>query len=300
MKWIDFANPTTLDEAIRLLSEHGEKARVMAGGTDLIVQLRVSPERIGNADLVIDGKGIPELNEISFSKEEGLTLGASVPCYKIYQNPTIAETYPGLIDSASLIGGIQIQGRASIGGNLCNGTPSADSIPTLIAHNVVCKIVGPGGTREVDVEDFCTGPSRTILEPNELLVSLHFPAPPKGFGARYIRFIPRNEMDIAVAGVGASVQLDEKNSVIKSARVALASVGPTPILVNEATSALVGKSPEDESAISKAGQAAKSAATPINDMRGTVEYRKHLCDVLTRRALNAAITRAKGGTIDVH
>tara|TARA_Y100000590_G_C15632708_1_gene981810 strand:+ start:441 stop:1343 length:903 start_codon:yes stop_codon:yes gene_type:complete len=300
LKWIDFANPTTLDEAIRLLSEHGEKARVMAGGTDLIVQLRVSPERIGNADLVIDGKGIPELNEISFSKEEGLTLGASVPCYKIYQNPAIAETYPGLIDSASLIGGIQIQGRASIGGNLCNGTPSADSIPTLIAHNVVCKIVGPGGTREVDVEDFCTGPSRTILEPNELLVSLHFPAPPKGFGARYIRFIPRNEMDIAVAGVGASVQLDEKNSVIKSARVALASVGPTPILVNEATSALVGKSPEDESAISKAGQAAKSAATPINDMRGTVEYRKHLCDVLTRRALNAAITRAKGGTIDVH
>lgn len=300
MKWIDFASPTTLDEAIRLLSEHGEKARVMAGGTDLIVQLRVAPERIGNADLVIDGKGIPELNEISFSKEEGLTLGASVPCYKIYQNPTIAETYPGLIDSASLIGGIQIQGRASIGGNLCNGTPSADSIPALIAHNVVCKIVGPGGTREVDVEDFCTGPSRTILEPNELLVSLHFPAPPKGFGARYIRFIPRNEMDIAVAGVGASVQLDEKNSVIKSARVALASVGPTPILVNEATSALVGKSPEDESAISKAGQAAKSAATPINDMRGTVEYRKHLCDVLTRRALNAAITRAKGGTIDVH
>ena len=242
MKWIDFASPTTLDEAIRLLSEHGEKARVMAGGTDLIVQLRVAPERIGNADLVIDGKGIPELNEISFSKEEGLTLGASVPCYKIYQNPTIAETYPGLIDSASLIGGIQIQGRASIGGNLCNGTPSADSIPALIAHNVVCKIVGPGGTREVDVEDFCTGPSRTILEPNELLVSLHFPAPPKGFGARYIRFIPRNEMDIAVAGVGASVQLDEKNSVIKSARVALASVGPTPILVNEATSALVGKS----------------------------------------------------------
>ena len=300
MKWIDFASPTTLDEAIRLLSEHGEKARVMAGGTDLIVQLRVAPERIGNADLVIDGKGIPELNEISFSKEEGLTLGASVPCYKIYQNPTIAETYPGLIDSASLIGGILIQGRASIGGNLCNGTPSADSIPALIAHNVVCKIVGPGGTREVDVEDFCTGPSRTILEPNELLVSLHFPAPPIGFGARYIRFIPRNEMDIAVAGVGASVQLDEKNSVIKSARVALAAVGPTPILVKEATSALVGKSPEDESAISKAGQAAKSAATPINDMRGTVEYRKHLCDVLTRRALNAAITSAKGGTIDVH
>ena len=300
MKWIDFTSPTTLDEAVRLLSEHGEKARIMAGGTDLIVQLRVAPERVGNADLVIDGKGILELNEISCSKEGGLTLGAAVPCYKIYQNHTIAKTYPGLIDSASLIGGIQIQGRASIGGNLCNGTPSADSIPALIAHSVVCKIVGPGGTREVDVEDFCTGPGKTVLEPSELLISLHFPTPPKGFGARYIRFIPRNEMDIAVVGVGASVQLDENNSVIKSARVALASVGPTPILVNEAASALIGKSPEDASAIAKAGQAAKSAATPINDMRGTIEYRKHLCDVLTQRALNAAITRAKGGTINVH
>ena len=295
MKWIDFARPTTLDKAVRLLSEHGEKARIMAGGTDLIVQLRVAPERVGNADLVIDGKGIPELNEISCSKEEGLTLGAAVPCYKIYQNPEVAKAYPGLIDAASLIGGIQIQGRASIGGNLCNSTPSADSIPAMIAHNVMCKIAGPNGTREVAVENFCTGPSQNVLESNELLVSLHFPPSPDNFGARYIRFIPRNEMDIAVAGAGVSVVLD--NGTLKSARVALASVAPTPLLVNKISEALAGQ-PANEATVQEAGKLAKEAASPITDMRGTVEYRKHLCDVLTRRALAAAITRAKGGTVD--
>ena len=297
MKWIDYASPNTLDEGLALLGEHGKKARILAGGTDLINLLRVLPEKINNPKLIVDGKGIPELNELSYSAGSGLTLGAAVPCYKIYGNAEVAKAYPGLIDAASLIGGIQIQGRASIGGNLCNAAPSADAIPALIAHSVTCKIAGPNGTREVAVEDFCTGPSRTVLEPNEILVSLHFPPPPPGFGARYIRFIPRNEMDIAVAGAGVSVVLD--NGTVKSARVALASVAPTPLFVKEAGEALVGKAPGEES-VNQAGQIAKDAARPINDMRGTVEYRKHLCDVLTRRALNAAITRAQGGTVDAH
>ena len=296
MKWIEFQKPTTLDEAKGLLAEHGDKARMLAGGTDLIVQLRL-PEHPRKPDLVIDAKAIPELNELSYSKETGLTLGAAVPCYKIYENAEVAEAYPGLIDSASLIGGIQIQSRASIGGNLCNGAPSADAIPALIAHNVTCNIAGASGTRQVPVEEFCTGPSKTVLKPDELLVSLHFPPPPPGFGARYIRFIPRNEMDIAVAGAGVSVVMD--NGTIKSARVALASVAPTPLLVSEAGAALEGSS-GDESSVNEAGQLAKSAARPINDMRGTIEFRRHLCDVLTRRALNVAITRAQGGTIDAH
>ena len=296
MKWIEFQKPTTLDEAMGLLAEQGDKARMLAGGTDLIVQLRL-PEHPRKPDLVIDAKDIPELNELSYSKETGLTLGAAVPCYKIYENAEVAEAYPGLIDSASLIGGIQIQSRASIGGNLCNGAPSADAIPALIAHNVTCNIAGTSGTRQVPVEEFCTGPSKTVLKPDELLVSLHFPPPPPGFGARYIRFIPRNEMDIAVAGAGVSVVMD--NGTIKSARVALASVAPTPLLVSEAGAALEGSS-GDESSVNEAGQLAKSAARPINDMRGTIEFRRHLCDVLTRRALNAAITRAQGGTIDAH
>ncbi len=297
MKWIDFATPSTLDEAISMLDEGGGKARPLAGGTDLIVLLRVNPERVNNPELIVDIKGISELNELSYSATAGLTVGAAVPCYKIYQNAEVAAAYPGLIDAAALIGGIQIQGRASIGGNLCNSTPSADSIPALIAHNVTCKIAGPNGTREVAVEDFCTGPSQNVLESNELLVSLHFPPPPNNFGARYIRFIPRNEMDIAVAGAGVSVVLDNGN--FKSARVALASVAPTPLLVNEIGDALAGQ-PANEATVSEAGKIAKAAASPITDMRGTVEYRKHLCDVLTRRALDAAITRAKGGTVDAH
>ena len=297
MKWIDYTSPKTLEDAVGLLAEHGEKARILAGGTDLIVLLRVNPAKVNNADVIVDGKAIPELNELSYSPQSGLTLGAAVPCYKIYQNAEVAEAYPGLIDAAALIGGIQIQGRASIGGNLCNGAPSADGIPALIAHNVTCKIAGPSGTREVAVEDFCTGPSQTVLEPTEMLVSMHFPPAPDNFGARYIRFIPRNEMDIAVAGAGVSVVLDNGN--FQSVRVALAAVAPTPLLVTEISDALQGR-PANEESVNEAGQIAKAAARPIDDMRGTTEYRKHLCDVLTRRALNASITRAQGGTVDAH
>jgi len=292
LKWIDYDSPNTLDEALSLLAEKGEKARALAGGTDLLVILRGNPDRVNNPDLVMDIKGIPELNELSYDSEKGLTLGAAVPCYKIYSNETVAQAYPGLMDSAELIGGIQIQGRASIGGNLCNAAPSADAIPPLIALGATCNIQSANGSREIPVEDFCTGPSRTVLEPDELLVSLHFPPPTPGFGARYIRFIPRNEMDIAVAGAGVSVQLED--GVFKSARIALASVAPTPLFVEEAGEALMGKPVNDES-IAAAAQIAKDAATPITDMRGTIEFRKHLCEVLTRRALNTAVERAKGG-----
>jgi carbon-monoxide dehydrogenase medium subunit len=281
------------------MAEKGDGARVLAGGTDILVQLRSGQLRGGRsqADLLVDGKNIPELNEITYDPKAGLTLGAAVPCYKIYSNAAVAEAYPGLIDSASLIGGIQIQGRASIGGNLCNAAPSADAIPALIAHSVTCNIAGPNGTREVAVEEFCTAPGQTVLQPDELLVSLHFPPPAPGFGARYIRFIPRNEMDIAVVGAGVSVVLD--NGTVKSARIALAAVAPTPLLVKEAGDSMAGRAP-DEASISEAGKIASDAARPINDMRGTIKYRKHLCDVMTRRALGAAIQRAKGGVVDAH
>ena len=292
MKWIDYDSPNTLEEALSLLADKGEKARALAGGTDLLVLLRTNPDRVNNPDLVVDIKAIPELNELSYDSEKGLTLGAAVPCYKIYSNETVAKAYPGLMDAAELIGGIQIQGRASIGGNVCNATPSADSIPALIALGATCNIQSANGAREIPVEDFCTGPSRNVLEPDELLVSLHIPPPGPGFGARYIRFIPRNEMDIAVAGAGVSVEIED--GTFKSARIALASVAPTPLFVKEAGEALVGKPVNDES-IALAGQIAKEAARPITDMRGTIEYRKHLCDVLTRRALKTAIERAQGG-----
>ena len=298
MKWIDYSNSTTLDGALGLLAQHRGKARLLAGGTDLLVLMRVNPGRVNSPDLIVDIKEVPELNELSYDPRSGLTLGAAVPCYKIYSNKAVAQAYPGLIDSASLIGGIQIQGRASLGGNLCNAAPSADGIPPMIALEATCRIAGPSGTREVPVEEFCTGPGRNVLKPDEMLVSLHFPPPAPNSGARYIRFIPRNEMDIAVAGSGVSVVLD--NGIIKSARIVLASVAPTPLFVKEAGESLVGKAADDEKAISGAGQIAMGAARPISDMRGTIEYRKQLCDVLTRRALKSALERAKGGTADAH
>ena len=289
MKWTDYEKPESVEDAVRLLAGSGGSARAMAGGTDLLPKARGG---VLETALIVDVKAIPELNVLSYDRGKGLTLGAAVPCYKIYTNAEIKSAYPGLIDAAELIGGIQIQGRASIGGNLCNAVPSADSIPALIALGATANIAGPDGSRQVAVEDFCTGPSRNPLETGELLTSISIPAPLPNSGARYQRFIPRNEMDIAVAGVGASVVLDNGN--IKSARLALASVAPTPLFVKEVGDALAGKPANDET-IATAGQIAKNAARPITDMRGTIEYRKHLCDVLTRRALSTAINRAKGG-----
>ena len=292
MKWIDFEKPNTVEDAVKLLSDSGGTARAMAGGTDLIVQLRAGHPRV-NPDVVVDIKSIPELNELSYDANKGLTVGAAVECYKIYGDDNVNSHFSALNDSATLIGGTQIQGRASFGGNLCNAAPSGDSIPNMIAHRAVATIAGPSGTREVPVEDICTGPGQSCIGSDELLVSINFPSNGAGFGANYIRFIPRNEMDIAVAGVGASVTIEDGK--FTSARVSLASVAPTPLLVEEAGEALVGQT-VSEGVIQKAADLAKAAAKPISDMRGTADYRKHLCDVLTRRALNTAVERAQGAS----
>ena len=287
MQWFEYARPGTVGEAVRLLSEHGEKACVLAGGTDILVQLRGG---FRTAEWVIDVKEIPALDEIAWDEASGLTIGAAAPCHRIYENEDVKKHYPGLIDAASLIGGTQIQGRASLGGNLCNAAPSADAVPIMIALEASCCIAGPNGERTVAVEDFCTAPGKNVLATGELLVSLHFPAPKANSGAHYLRFIPRNEMDIAVAGAGVSVVLANGN--FASARVALASVAPTPLFVKQAGDALAGQPVNDES-IQRAADIAKQAAKPIDDMRGTVRYRKHLCEVLTRRALHVAVERAR-------
>ena len=287
MKWIDYQSPTSVREAVALLNEAGDRARPLAGGTDLLVQLRVGAYDL---DSVVDVKDIPELNELTYDPDNGLTIGAAAECYRIYGNSSVRSVYPGIVDAASIIGGTQIQGRASLGGNLCNAAPSADSVPAMIAYNGVARIAGPNGNREVPLEDFCVGVRQTVLERGEILVSLRFPTPDANSGANYIRFIPRNEMDIAVAGAGVSVTLD--NGDISAARVTLASVAPTPLFVAEAAEAIVGK-PATEETASLAGVIARNAAKPITDMRGTIEYRKRLCEVLTRRALMTAIERAK-------
>ena len=286
MKWFDYAAPQSLQQTLALLAEH-PGARPLAGGTDLLVQLRAGRKE---TDYVVDVKHVPELNEIAYDPARGLTLGAAVPCYRIYANAAVLRAYPSLADVAALIGGKQIQGRASIGGNLCNAAPSADSIPLLIALGARCHIAGPARSREVAVEDFCTAPGRTVLAPGELLVSLHLPPPAPDSGACYLRFIPRNEMDIAVAGAGVQVVMENGN--FRSARVALASVAPTPLFVPEAGNALAGRA-VNAASLADAAELACRAARPITDMRGTAEYRRHLCGVLTRRALEAAIQKAR-------
>lgn len=285
MKWFDYAAPGSLGEALQLLAGH-PSAKPLAGGTDLIVQMRAGRH---TPDVVVDLKKIPELNELSFDPGSGLTLGAAVPCYRVYHDAAVRKAYPSLVALTSLIGGTQIQGRASVGGNLCNASPSADSIPLLIALGVECRIASAAGERRVAVEDFCVAPGRNVMNPGEILVSLHFPAPAARSGAAYLRFIPRNEMDIAVAGAGVSVQL--QNGHISAARIALSAVAPTPLFVREAGDLLVGKAPTDEN-LRAAADLAKAAARPITDMRGTAEYRRHICAVLTRRALEAAIQEA--------
>ena len=289
MHAFDYATPESVADAVVMLSDHGKNACVLAGGTDLIVQLRENRRR---TDLVVDVKKIAELNELSCDAAAGLKIGAAVPCYRIYGNAEIAGAYPGLMDAARLVGGTGIQGRASLGGNLCNASPAGDTIPPMIVLGGEAEIAGPNGTRSVAVEDFCTAPGRTVLEDGEFLVSLHFPAPAPNSGAFYRRFIPRNEMDIAVVGVGASVVLSEDKSSFVSARIAVGAVAPTPLFVREAGEALGGQPVSDET-IQRAADIARDAARPISDMRGTAEYRKHLTSVLTRRVVQGAVQRAK-------
>lgn len=288
MHAFDYVAPGNLIEALSRLATPNRSAKVLSGGTDLLAQLK---EGKGAPSLIVDIKRIAELNELTCDAERGLTLGAGVPCHRLNGNGAVKALYPALLDSSSLIGGTQIQGRATFGGNLCNASPAADAIPNLIVHDAECRVAGAAGERTVPVADFCTAPGRTVLEPSELLVSLHLPAPPAGFGASYLRFIPRNEMDIAVVGVGVSVELDG-DDVIRQGRVALGAVAPTPLPVPEAGEAMAGQKASPR-LIARVAQLATAAARPIADMRGTIAQRKHLVGVLTRRALIQALARAR-------
>jgi carbon-monoxide dehydrogenase medium subunit len=289
MQSFDYVNATTLEQAVAVLYREGELARPLAGGTDIIVQIREGRKQ---AKVVVNIKGIPRLSELHYSPDRGLIIGAATPMHRIYGTPEIAKAYPGLMDAFSLVGGVAIQGRASIGGNLCTASPAGDTIPALIAHGAVCVIAGPDGWHELPVAEFCTGPGKNALQRGEILVEVR--VPPTGgegsFGAAYLRFIPRNEMDIAVASAGVSVRV--KDNKITRAVVALGAVGPTPIVCNVAAQALLDRSVDDTLAHTAAGEAAAAQAKPITDMRGTMAQRRHLAGVLTLRALAIALERA--------
>ncbi|MCY4478404.1 MAG: xanthine dehydrogenase family protein subunit M [Rhodospirillales bacterium] len=287
MSTLQFEAPETVEDAVRLLADAGGEAKALAGGTDLLVQLRTDFVR---PDLIVDLKRIPALMDVSVSGEE-IRVGAAVSGWTLGKNEAVKAAWPGVVEALELIGSTQIQGRASLGGNLCNGSPAADSVPALIAAGAVCEITGPGGTRSVPVEDVITGPGQLCLGPGEIVVSLVMPKPPPRSGDAYLRFIPRTEMDIAVVGAGVALTLDEAG-ICTHARLGLGAVAPTPLLVEDGAKALIGTTVDDD-ALANLAAAASAACNPIDDKRGTIEYRVKVAGVLARRAALIALERAR-------
>ena len=288
MKEIDYLAPSSLDEAYRAL-QNGKTSAFLAGGTDIIVQLREGRKQV---DQLIDVKHIPELTSCSWTAVGGLAIGASVPFAEIYEDAEIVSRLPCLIDCATLVGGIQIQSRACFGGNIGNSGPAADTVPALIALGATLTLGSAGGTRDLPLEDFFTGPGQNVLGPGELIITVNVPPQPANSGSFFHRFIPRNEMDIAVVNVGARIDLDAGGERIEGARISVGAVAPTPLYVAAAGEALVGEAPTAE-AFARAADIAADAATPITDMRGSVAQRVHLTRVLTTRALDRALERAR-------
>jgi len=291
MSSLSYAAPTSVDEAVKLLAGSSGLAKVLSGGTDLLVQLRsgrLKPE------LIVDTKHIPGIIGISQGADGGYIVGAATPGAVVEAHPGMNATWPGVVEALDLIGSTQIQGRCSLAGNLCNASPAADSVPALYAASATAVVVGSKGKREVPVEQIPAGPGRTSLAKDEFVLEFHFPPRPAHSGDAYLRFIPRTEMDIAVVGCGISVTLDA-NGVCTAARCSLGAVAPTVLLVKEMADILIGHT-LDADTLAKLDAAAQAAAKPISDKRGTVEYRKKISGVLARRVAAIAFDRAMGKT----
>ena len=290
MNSLRYEAPSSLGDAIALLAGASGTSRILAGGTDVIVQMETD---LIEPDLVVDIKKIPELREIVV--ENGVfRIGAAVTGMELTDHEAFCKAWPGVIDGVKLIGSMQIKGRATMGGNLCNASPAADSVPALIAAGAIARIAGPNGARDVPVENIPIGPGKTSLDKGEIIVSFRFPSRSVGSGDAYLRMTPRTEMDIAVVGVGVSITLDS-GGVCMAARVALGAVAPTPLLIEEAGAALIG-SPIDTRALDRLAQAAAAACRPIDDKRGTKEYRIKVAGVLAKRAALLALERARQNT----
>jgi len=284
---LEYSSPSTADDAVRALAAAGGSAKVLAGGTDLLVQLRSGRIR---PSVIVDLKRIA--GAVGIREEAGaFVIGAATPGAVLGEHAALSKAWPGVVEAANLIGSTQVQGRATLAGNLCNASPAADSVPAMIAAGATCVVVGPKGRREIPVEQVPKGPGETSLAPDEFLLEIRLPPRPPRSADAYLRLIPRTEMDIAVVGAGVSLTLDAEG-VITAARVALGAVAPTVILVPEAGAALVGSRLGDQ-ALEKLDAAAKAAARPISDKRGTVDYRTNIAGVLARRAATIAYQRAE-------
>ena len=282
---MNYEAPTSVEAAVAALAAADDEAHIFAGGTDLLVQLR---EEMIRPSLFVDIKRITEARTITVD-DTCLRIGAAVTGAELSEHDAAKTLFPGVVEAVELIGSAQVQGRATVGGNLCNASPAADSVPALIAAGTVARVAGPGGLRAVAVENLMAGPSQTSLCGNEFVVPLDIPKPPARSADAYLRFIPRTEMDIAVVGAGAALTLDP-NGTCTAARLALGAVAPTARLVPAAAEAVIGNK-IDDTALANVAIAARAACNPIDDKRGTVAFRIHVAGVLATRAVKSAIER---------
>ena len=292
MRPFDYYAPRTTLEAVALLRELGEFARPIAGGTDLVVQMKEGRTRFHYPDMVISLAAISEMQGVDFHAAEGLRIGAGTRLADIAGSSVVRERYPALAEGAGVVGSIQTMNMGTIGGNVCNAAPSADTAPALLAYEAQAIIVGRDGRRSMPIGDFFRGPGITALEPGELLAEIRLPAPPPNTGGTYRRHTPRKQMDIAVVGVAAIITVD--SGTISRARIALGAVGPTPLRARQAEAALEGAHPGDD-AFARAAEAAATECRPISDVRGSAEFRGHLVRVMTERLVREAVRAAGGG-----
>lgn len=286
MRRFDYAAPTTIQEACQLLRENPE-SRPLAGGTDLLIQMK---ERGRRVPLLVSLRRVEELHALGTNGQ--LEIGAMTTCGEVAWSDRVRAAWPGVIDGADLVGSVQIRNKGTIGGNVCNAAPSADVVPSLIVLDGTAHLAGPDGERSLPLGELFRGPGQTALQPGEVLVRVTAPRPGAGSGSAYLRHVPRREMDIAVVGVAVSLQLDRDGRTVTDAKVALASVAPTPIRSAQAERALIGQQLTDAT-LQRAGEGAAADARPINDVRATADYRRDLLKVYTRRVARMAVGRAR-------
>jgi CO/xanthine dehydrogenase FAD-binding subunit len=281
--------PGTVKEAAAILAKNGPNGRILAGGTDLLVQIKEHVRGLA-PDYVVSLKNIHELKQVKFSVRNGLTIGSGATIASALATPGVRAHFPGIAQGIELIGSAQIQNIATLGGNICNAAPSADGVPPLIAYGATCLIAGPRRTRTVPLEEFFVGPGKTVLRPDELLVSVHVPTPPVRSGCDYVRHTPRAQMDIAMVGVASYVEMTRAGK-ISAVRIVLGAVAPTPIRARATENMLLGSAPSEE-VLAAAGNMAAGEESPISDMRGSAGYRRYITAVLVKRTMRAALTQA--------
>jgi carbon-monoxide dehydrogenase medium subunit len=293
MPRFEYLEPQTLSEAIAMLQQHGDSARIVAGSTDFLIRSR---QGVWRPDFVVNLQHIPGLDTLSYNPDDGLSIGAMVTVQALERDPAVREHYPALATGATSFAGVQVRNLATVGGNVCNASPAGDTLPALLALQAECRIAGPQGERRVALDQFFTGPGRTVLQPGEILTEFRFPPPAPSSGSLYIKHSPRGAMDIASVGVASAVTLQDGGGVCQEARIALGAVAPTPFRAYSAEDMLRGQE-ITPSLIESVAREAENLARPIDDVRNSAAYRKAIAGALTRRTLENAIQMARTGSM---